>query len=78
MINKRIIEWKRDRYNKNNRIIFIIAWNEQEEGTYLEPSRKYGFASFNLLSKNLFNKPIKELNTNFTYFNGLFIYIIQI
>lgn len=28
MINKHIIEWTRNKYNENNRFIFINAWNE--------------------------------------------------
>jgi len=69
MINKKIINWTRDRYNENNRFIFFNAWNEWGEGTYLEPDKKYGYASINELSKALFNKPYKELTTNFSYFN---------
>ena len=28
MVNKKIIEWTRNKYDKNNRFIFINAWNE--------------------------------------------------
>lgn len=28
MINKKIIEWTRNKYDKNNRFIFINAWNK--------------------------------------------------
>ena len=64
MINKHIIEWTRNKYNENNRFIFINAWNEWGEGTYLEPDKKYGYASINSLSKALFNKTFMEINTN--------------
>jgi len=69
MVNKKIIEWTRERYNENNRFIFINAWNEWGEGTYLEPDKKYGYASINSLSKSLFNKPYKELSINYTNLN---------
>jgi hypothetical protein len=69
MINKKIIKWTRDRYNENNRFIFINAWNEWGEGTYLEPDKKYGYASINSLSKALFDKAYNELNLNLLYFN---------
>ena len=52
--NKIIIEWTKKNYNKNQ-FIFINAWNEWGEGTYLEPDEKYGYASINSLSKSLFN-----------------------
>ena len=69
MINKKIIKWTRDRYNESNRFIFINAWNEWGEGTYLEPDKKYGYSSINSLSKALFNKTYNELKLNLLYFN---------
>ena len=39
------------------------------EGTYLEPDKKYGYASINSLSKALFNKLYKELKFNYLHFN---------
>ena len=69
MVNKKMIEWTRERYNENNRFIFINAWNEWGEGTYLEPDKKYGYASINSLSKALFSKPYKELSINYTDLN---------
>jgi len=71
MINKHIIEWTRNKYNENNRFIFINSWNEWGEGTYLEPDKKYGYASINSLSKALFNKTFMEINTNLSYFNNI-------
>lgn len=55
MLNKKIIEWTTRKYNSTNRLIFINAWNEWGEGTYLEPDEKYGYASINALSKAIFN-----------------------
>ena len=39
------------------RFIFINAWNEWGEGTYLEPEEKYGYANINTVSKAVFDLP---------------------
>lgn len=51
------IKQTRDEYKPEERFIFINAWNEWAEGTYLEPDLKYGYANINTLSKALFNLP---------------------
>jgi lipopolysaccharide biosynthesis protein len=33
-----------EKYNQDEKLIFINAWNEWAEGTHLEPDRKYGFS----------------------------------
>ena len=55
ILNKILIQWTKINYNKDNSYIFINAWNEWGEGSYLEPDEKYGYASINSLSKALFN-----------------------
>ena len=55
IINKIIVDWTKRHYNNENKFIFINAWNEWGEGSYLEPDEKYGYASINSLSKALFN-----------------------
>ena len=41
----------------DQRFIFINAWNEWAEGTYLEPDKKLGYANINTLSRAIFNLP---------------------
>ena len=60
MINKLIIDWTVNKYDKNNRFFFINSWNNWIEGTYLEPDKKFGYSSINSLSKALFNLPFKN------------------
>ena len=55
LFNKLIIDWTLKHYNKDFRFIFINAWNEWGEGSYLEPDAKFGYASINSLSKAVFN-----------------------
>ena len=66
MANKKIIKWTRNKYDKNNRFIFVNAWNEWGEGAYLEPDSKFGYSSINSLSKALFDRPYKEIKFNHT------------
>ena len=58
-----IIEETRRRHKKDRRYIFINAWNEWAEGTYLEPDEKYGYANINTLSKAIFDISLKNKKT---------------
>ena len=78
LINKKIIKWTREHYNINYRFIFINAWNEWGEGAYLEPDKRYGYASINSLSKALFDKDYKDINFDFKVFNLKPIVAIQV
>ena len=64
IFNKMIVNWTKIHYNKDYQFIFINAWNEWGEGSYLEPDDKYGYASINSLSKAIFNLSYSEILTN--------------
>ena len=63
IFNKIIIDYTKHFFNNSNQFIFINAWNNWNEGSYLEPDEKYGYASLNSLSKSLFNFPYKNVTT---------------
>ena len=63
-MNKLLIQNIKKYYEESNRFIFINAWNNYFELTYLEPDGKYGYASINALSKSLFNLPFRNINCN--------------
>lgn len=48
---RRIIKNTIKNHPEDKRFVFINAWNEWGEGTYLEPDEKYGYASINTLTK---------------------------
>ena len=55
-----LINETRRRNPEDRRILFINAWNEWAEGTYLEPDEKYGYANINTLSKAIYDIPLNK------------------
>ncbi|MBQ7046044.1 MAG: glycoside hydrolase family 99-like domain-containing protein [Clostridia bacterium] len=51
---------------ENERFIFVNAFNEWAEGTYLEPDKKYGYANINTFSRALFGLPLNKPATVLT------------
>ena len=47
-------------FDEEERFIFVNAWNEWGEGTYLEPDEKYGYSNINTVSKALYQLPFYD------------------
>ena len=52
-----IADRTRKDFPPEEQFMFINAWNEWGEGTYLEPDEKYGYANINTVSKGLLSLP---------------------
>lgn len=50
----------REDFDEEERYIFINAWNEWGEGTYLEADEKYGYANINTVAKALYKLPFDD------------------
>lgn len=55
-----ICELTRKQFDKDKRFMFINAWNEWAEGTYLEPDEKYGYANINTFSRAIMDLPFND------------------
>ncbi len=55
-----VMEKIRNTYPEDRRFMFVNAWNEWAEGTYLEPDKKYGYTNINTLSKAILDLPYSD------------------
>ena len=51
------IVYSRKYLPEDKRFVFINAWNEWDEGTYLEPDQAHGYKAINTLSNAIYNLP---------------------
>lgn len=58
--NKDIVDYTVKLFNESERFVFVNAWNEWAEGTYLEPDKKYGYTAINTLSRAMLDLPIQH------------------
>ncbi|MBE6377195.1 MAG: hypothetical protein E7051_00075 [Lentisphaerae bacterium] len=54
------IDYTRRTHKESERFIFINAWNEWAEGTYLEPDKAFGYTNLNTTSRALFDLPFNS------------------
>lgn len=64
------IEYTKKNFPENERFIFINAWNEWAEGTYLEPDERFGYASINTTTRALCDLPARGDYQILTLYRG--------
>lgn len=61
-----IVKYTEKTHKKDKQFMFINAWNEWAEGTYLEPDKKTGYANINTFSRALYKLPFMKELVNIT------------
>ncbi|MDO4288418.1 MAG: glycoside hydrolase family 99-like domain-containing protein, partial [Eubacterium sp.] len=56
-----MVEETENDFAPEEQIMFVNAWNEWAEGTYLEPDEEYGYANINTFSKALYKIPFERI-----------------
>ena len=87
--NNIIFNWERINLKQNGGFIIIDSWNDYQNGNYLEPDEKYGYALINTFSNSILNFPFYAKNLTFennniiialqihVYYEDLFLEIID-
>lgn len=57
---KNTVEYTEVIFPQDKQFMFINAWNEWAEGTYLEPDKKTGYANINTFSRALYKLPFMK------------------
>lgn len=57
---RRVVNKTRKANPEDRRFMFVNAWNEWAEGTYLEPDKKYGYLNINTFTKALLDLPLDD------------------
>lgn len=66
------IDYLRKNYDEDSRYLFVNAWNEWGEGTYLEPDEKYGYANINALSRAMYDLPFGKNHRELVTYLGAY------
>ena len=54
---RRLIDYTRRHHQGDHRLLFVNAWNEWAEGTYLEPDEKFGYRFLEATARAVFGVP---------------------